>query len=388
MKKSSLLAIIAMLLVNVLAFGKGKKIEVNGEKVVVEEGIYAKLETTLGDILIELNTSMAPMTSASFVLLAEGTMPLVSEKYQGKPYFNGLTFHRVIPEFMIQGGDPDGNGQGGPGYQFPNEVSDSLTHNKGVISMANAGPGTNGSQFFITVAETHQLDGGYSVFGKVLAGQNVADSISKVERNKQDKPNTPVIMNTVSIIRIGKTFKKWDAYAVFEAGKSAAEAAKLEEEARKVREEEEAKAKSEALRAELMLTYPTAKTSPTGLLYIIEKVGDGTKPTNGEMVNVHYAGYFADGRLFDSSIKAIAEANNQYNPQREPYDPMAVPYGPEASLIPGFKEGVAMLNVGGKAKIIIPPSLAYGERGAGGIIPPHAWLIFDIELVSIVEKSE
>lgn len=388
MRKASLLAIAAVLCVNFAAFAKGKKITVNQEKIEVEDGVYAKFETTLGDILIELNTAKAPMTSASFVLLAEGTMPNVAEKYKGKAYFNGLTFHRVIPGFMIQGGDPDGNGQGGPGYEFPNEVSDSLRHHKGVISMANAGPGTNGSQFFITVAETYQLDGGYSVFGKVLAGQNVADSISKTPRNQQDKPNTPMVMNTVSIIRVGKTFEKWDAFAAFEAGKAAAEAAVLEAETRAMREAEEAKAKSEALRAELMLTYPAAKTSASGLMYVIETVGNGPKPTNGEMVNVHYAGYFTDGTLFDSSVKAIAEANGQYNPQREPYAPMAVQYGPEAQLITGFKEGVSLLNVGGKAKIIIPPGLAYGDRGAGGIIPPYAWLIFDIELVSVADKTE
>ena len=385
MKKIGILLLAALGFFQISTQAKGKKIEVNGNKIVLEEGIYAKFETTLGEILVALNTDKAPMTSANFIMLAEGNMPNVSEKYKGKAYFNGLTFHRVIPNFMIQGGDPEGNGQGGPGYQFPNEIHDSLTHDKGVISMANAGPNTNGSQFFITVAETKRLDGGYSVFGKVLAGQNVADSISNVARNGQDKPNTAVVMNVVSIIRVGKTYKKWDAFGAFEAGKAAFEAKQLEEEARAKKEAEEAKAKSEALRADLMLQYPNAKTSGSGLMYIIETVGEGLKPNDGQEVNVHYAGYFVDGKMFDTSIKSLSEANGMYNAAREPYAPMPVAYGPSARLIPGFKEGVALLNVGGKAKIIIPPSLGYGAQGAGGVIPPNTWLIFDIEIVGITE---
>jgi FKBP-type peptidyl-prolyl cis-trans isomerase len=277
---------------------------------------------------------------------------------------------------MIQGGDPEGNGMGGPGYEFPNEIHADLVHKKGVISMANAGPNTNGSQFFITVAETSFLNGNYSVFGTVLEGQEVADAISKVERSAEDRPNEPVIMTKVEIIRVGKNFLKWDAVAAFNKGRADFEARQMQIK----KEAEEAKAMQEAF---VLSKYPNATISSTGLRYIVHDIGSGRKPNNGEIVAVHYAGYFLDGKLFDSSIKAIAEANEQYNPQREPYAPMEVPYGPSAQLIPGFKEGMMLLNVGGKATLIIPPSLAYGERGAGGVIPPNAWLIFDIELVSV-----
>ncbi len=385
MKRIKLFIAAAFILSSFIATAGGKKIEVNGEKIVVEDGIYGKFETTLGDILIQFSIDKAPMTAANFILLAEGKMPGADEKYKDVPYYNGLTFHRVIPNFMIQGGDPEGNGQGGPGYEFPNETHEDLSHSKGVISMANAGPNTNGSQFFITVAETKQLDGSYSVFGHVIEGQDVADSISNVARNKSDKPEVPVVMNTVTIVRVGKEFKSWDAVAAFTAGKAAyeAEVAMLEE--KRIKEQQEALEKSKQMVVEFKQKYPEAKTSPTGLMYVIESIGEGEKPANGTNVNVHYAGYFADGKLFDTSIKSLAQETGTYNPQREPYSPMAIPYGPEAQLIPGFKEGLALLNVGGKAKLIIPPSLAYGEQGAGGIIPPHAWLIFDIELVDIAK---
>lgn len=373
MKRVLLFALMAVF-IGQTAFAKGGKIKVNDKKVEVSDGIYAKFSTTLGEILIKLDVTNAPMTAGNFIALAEGTMPLVTEKYKGKPYFNGLTFHRVIPDFMIQGGDPDGNGTGGPGYQFPNEISDSLVHTKGVISMANSGPNTNGSQFFITVKETAFLNGSYSVFGEVLAGQEVADSISKVPRNKSDVPNTPMVMNTVEIVRIGKTYKKWDAVAAFNQGKE-----DFEEKQRL--EVEEAATRAQRQEQTILAQYPKAQKSESGLLYIIQEQGTGEKPVDGTQVAVHYAGYFADGNLFDTSIKSLAQEKGVYMEQREPYAPMPVEYGPGARVIPGFSEGISLLNYGGKATIIIPPSLAYGERGAGNVIPPNSWLIFDIELV-------
>lgn len=378
MKKTVLFALIALLAIHTSLSAKGGKIVVNGSQVEVTDGIYAKISTTLGDILVQMDVKNAPMTAANFIALAEGKMPYVSEKYANKPYFNGIVFHRVIPDFMIQGGDPEGNGTGGPGYQFPNEVSDSLVHNKGVISMANSGPNTNGSQFFITVKETPLLNGSYSVFGKVLAGQEVADSISEVPRNNRDVPNTPVVMNTVEIIRIGKTFKKWDAIAAFDKGKT-----DFEEKQRLA--EEEAKNRAAREEAEVLAKYPNAQKSATGLLYIISDMGNGDKPADGTKVGVQYAGYFADGNMFDTSIKSLAQEKGVYNAQREPYAPMPVEYGPRARVIPGFAEGISLLNYGGKATIIIPPALGYGERGAGNVIPPNAWLIFDIELINLAE---
>jgi peptidylprolyl isomerase len=346
------------------------KTTVNGEKLELENGLYAKFETTLGDILVQLNTEKAPLTTANFVALAEGTHPKVSEEYQGKPFYDGLTFHRVIPKFMIQGGDPQGNGMGGPGYQFDNETSPELSHEKGVISMANSGPNTNGSQFFITVAPTKQLDGSYNVFGKVVAGQNVADSISMVPRNNRDKPDEDVVMQTVSIVRKGKEAKNFDAPAVF---------SQMEEE--KAAEQEAAKAAEQAKIDEL--TQDAQKTE-SGLYYQVLKEGEGPKPAEGQTVLTNYSGYLVDGTLFDSSVESVAKEGGKYNPQRT-YEPFPVQVGPQARVIAGWKEALSMMQVGDTYKLIIPPELGYGARGAGGVIPPNAWLIFEVEMVKIKE---
>lgn len=365
------LALVAATVVAFTACNKG--VTVNGEKVELTDGIYAKIETNKGDILIELDVAKAPMTAGNFIALAEGNMPNVSEEFKGKPFFDGLKFHRVIPEFMIQGGDPNGDGSGGPGYEFPNEVSQDLTHNKGVISMANSGPNTNGSQFFITVNETHFLDGGYSVFGKVLEGQSVADSISKLGNPQSGAPSEEVVMSKVTIIRVGSDYKEWDAVAAFDKGKADfAEAQKVAQ--------QEAAERAQQQEAIILDQYGTAQKSSTGLMFIIEEVGNGKKPNDNDTVYVNYAGYFADGQLFDSNIKAVAEQFGMFDPSR-PYEPMPAIYGPNAPMIPGFAEGMSMLNYGGKAKLILPPYLAYGERGAGDVIPPNSWLIFDVEIV-------
>lgn len=333
------------------------KVVVNGEKVELEDGIYAKLETSKGDILFKFETEKAPMTSANFIALAEGNMPGVKEEFKDKPYFDGLTFHRVIPGFMIQGGDPDGNGQGGPGYEFPNETSNDLTHDKGVVSMANAGPGTNGSQFFITVAPTKQLDGGYSIFGKVVKGQEVADEISKVERSPQDKPKEDVVMNKVTIIRKGKEAKDFNAAEVFQAEQDELKAAKEEQQKEAMKEIE---AMSEGF-----------EVTPSGLRIKITEEGEGDKnPQQGENVSVHYTGMFVDGKKFDSSV--------------DRGEPITFRLG-VGQVIKGWDEGIGMMHVGDKARLIIPPDLAYGPQGRGPI-PANSWLIFDVELVDI--KSE
>ncbi len=344
---------------------------VNGDSISdLQNGLYTKFETNKGDILVKLNTEKAPLTSANFVALAEGNHPAVSEQYKGKPFYDGLTFHRVIPNFMIQGGDPQGNGMGGPGYKFDNETSPELSHEKGVISMANSGPNTNGSQFFITVANTKQLDGSYNVFGKVVAGQAVADSISAVPRNNRDKPNEPVIMETVKIIRIGKEAKDFDAPAVFN---------QVQEE--KAAAEAEAKAEEQAKIEELTAN---AQKTASGLYYEVLEKGEGPKPEQGQTVLTNYAGYLVDGTLFDSSIEEVAKAGGKYNPQRT-YEPFPVQVGPQARVIQGWKEALSMMQVGDKWKLIIPPNLGYGSRGAGGVIPPDAWLVFEVEMVKIQE---
>jgi peptidylprolyl isomerase len=348
----------------------GNKVTVNDKTITLEDGIYAKLETTMGDILIDFHEDLVPMTAANFIALAEGNHPEVAEKYEGKPYYNGTLFHRVIKNFMIQGGDPDGTGSGGPGYAFPQEINEELRHDKaGVVSMANAGPGTNGSQFFITHNPTPHLDGGYNIFAQVLSGQDVVAAMGEVETMAADRPVEKLVLQNVQIIRVGSLAKNWDAPAAFTAGKSAVADAKA--------------AAAAVIENEIDAAYPEATKSETGLRYIIETFGDGPKPEIGQMVRVHYAGYLMDGTLFDSSIKSVAQANGKYDERREPYEPFALQYGPMARVIEGWKEGIQLLNVGGKAKLIIPPYLGYGARGAGGAIPPNSSLVFDVEVVSI-----
>ena len=354
-----------------------KKVVVNGEDIVLEEGVFALLETSMGDILVELNTEKAPMTAANFVALAEGTHPEVSEEYKGKPYYDGIIFHRVIPNFMVQCGDPTGTGAGSPGYEFPQEIHEDLTHEKGVISMANAGPNTNGAQFFITTVPTPHLDGGYNVFGKVYAGQHVADSISNVERNSSDRPVEKVILNTVTIVKAGAS-RKYDGASKFVEEKAAIEKRKQEE---KVRQE----AASAAMRAEhealIEAQYPEAIKTPSGLYYIVTDEGSGVPVQAGQKIQVHYAGYLMDGKLFDTSIKSLAEELGIYDARREPYPPFGIMAGPGGRVIQGWQEGLLLLNMGGSGKLIIPPHLGYGARGAGDAIPPNAIIVFDIQIV-------
>ena len=212
------------------------------------DGLYANIKTNKGDIVVKLEYEKTPVTVANFVSLAEGKSPFVSEEYKGKKYYDGLTFHRVMKDFMIQTGDPLGVGRGGPGYRFKDEFNDSLTHDKaGMLSMANGGPGTNGSQFFITHVPYPSLNGRHSVFGEVVAGFEVVDSIANVKvAQPGNKPLTEVSMKTVEIIRNGKEAKNFDAVKVMtdyfaeeeEKAKSLEEQKKADE--KKAKEEAEA----------------------------------------------------------------------------------------------------------------------------------------------------
>lgn len=344
-------------------------VTVNGESVKLEEGVYAHFNTSEGDILIQLNVEKAPLTSANFVALAEGVHPEAEEQYKGKAFYDGLIFHRVIPNFMIQGGDPQGSGMGGPGYQFENETSPELSHKKGVISMANSGPNTNGSQFFITVAETAHLDGGYNVFGTVLAGQDVADAISKV-KTANDRPVEEVTINTVKIHRAGKAYQSYDAAAAFGAAKEAIVSAKSEKEKAQAAQLEEMKAQMEQ--------------TETGLYYQVMEAGEGPKPEEGQKVKMNYSGFLLDGKLFDSSLESVAKENDAFTPGRN-YAPFEVEASLNAPVIQGWREALVRMRVGDKWKLLISPDMGYGARGAGGVIPPNAWLIFEVEMLSIAE---
>ncbi|MBW2961821.1 peptidylprolyl isomerase [Mesonia aestuariivivens] len=307
----------------------------------MENGLYAKFNTSKGEVLVKLHHDKTPGTVGNFVALAEGKQPNEAKK-QGEAYYDGLKFHRVIPDFMVQGGDPDGTGAGGPGYNFDDEIHPDLKHNKpGILSMANAGPGTNGSQFFITHVETPWLDGKHTVFGEVVEGQDVVNKISQGDK-----------IESLSIERVGEEAENFDGAEAFKTFN--AEKAKREAETKK--KEEEALAQ---------LTEGFTKTE-SGLFYKITKQGEGKQAEKGKPVKVHYKGKLTDGTVFDSSFK-----RNQ---------PIEFPVG-VGHVIAGWDEGILLLSEGAQASFVIPSHLGYGERGAGGVIPPNATLIFEVELV-------
>ncbi|WP_108866975.1 peptidylprolyl isomerase [Aquimarina aquimarini] len=309
----------------------------------MQEGLYAKFNTTKGSILVNLEYKKTPGTVGNFVGLAEGNLENEAIP-QGKPFYNGLKFHRVIEDFMIQGGDPQGTGAGGPGYQFDDEIHSDLKHDgPGVLSMANAGPGTNGSQFFITHIETAWLDGKHTVFGKVVEGQEIVNTIEQGDA-----------IDSIEIQRVGteaESFNAVESFRGFNGAKAEREAA--------------AKKKSEELLEELAAGFDKTES---GLRYKIIQKGDGDNAEKGKTVSVHYKGSLTDGTVFDSSYK-----RNQ---------PIDFPLG-MGQVISGWDEGIALLQVGDKARFVIPPHLGYGERGAGGVIPPNATLVFDVELVAV-----
>lgn len=326
----------------------------------LEDGMYAEFTTTKGTITLKLEDEKTPMTVANFVGLIEGNFTFQDSIKITKPYYDGLKFHRVIANFMVQGGDPEGTGMGGPGYKFYDETRPDLKHDKaGTLSMANSGPATNGSQFFITHKETPWLDGKHTVFGHVISGQEVVDKIAQDD-----------VIQTVKIIRVGKTAKKFDATKVFNGDYN-----RISEEYKKEAAEIEriAKMPQEEYRnfmyQEVLKKYPNAKQSTSGLVYVIENEGEGLTIEKGAPVSLHYSGTFRrDGDKFDSSYDRGQPMDFQYQVNR---------------MIPGFEEGIAMLKKGGKAKLIIPYYQAYGPNGRPGAIPPYSDLVFDIEVVDV-----
>ena len=309
----------------------------------MENGIYAKFNTAKGEILVKLTHDLTPGTVGNFVGLAEGQLEN-SVKPMGTPYYNGLKFHRVIPDFMIQGGCPQGTGTGDAGYKFDDEFHPSLKHDRpGVLSMANAGPGTNGSQFFITHIPTNWLDGKHTVFVHVVEGQDVVDAVEGSDA-----------LNSIEIIRVGEEAKNWNAVEAFITFTGS----------REKRLAEQKKTAEDALEK---LAAGFQKTD-SGLRYQIIQKGSGKQAEKGKMVSVHYQGSLENGEVFDSSYK-----------RKQPID-FKLGAG---QVIEGWDEGVALLKVGDKARFVIPAYLGYGSRGAGGVIPADATLVFDVELMDV-----
>lgn len=412
---------VALISTSVFATGTEKDKAAKPKKPKLEAGIYAQFETSKGVIIVKLEHEKAPMTVANFVGLAEGKFTADTSVYTEK-FFDGLKFHRVIADFMIQGGDPLGTGSGGPRHRFEDEFHADLKHSgPGILSMANSGPATNGSQFFITHKATPWLDGKHSVFGHVVFGQDVVNAIAQDD-----------VMKSVTIIRKGKVAKKWNATAEFarvqaeirkkqleevltfltqmeESGEypSVIEACRevkrldptreaemdariadaegfmqAEQAALQARIDEISKLKppayNELMYREILEQYPDAKQSPSGLVYIIENPGEDLKPQKGSKMSVDYRGTFRlTGREFDASYNRGQPMNFQYQVNR---------------MVVGFEEGLGLMGKGGKGKIFIPYHAAYGAAGRGAAIPPYSDLVFDLEIRDVqpapVEEHE
>jgi cyclophilin family peptidyl-prolyl cis-trans isomerase len=378
----------------------------------LKDGIYAEINTTKGKMVAELFYKKVPVTVANFIALAEGTHPKLADSLKGKPYYNGVTFHRVMDQFMIQGGDPTGTGSGNPGYRFASEFDKDLKHDKpGVLSMANSGGvATNGSQFFITEVPYPSLDpldisgnakpcerprvSCHSVFGQLVEGIEIQDSISNVVVDPASKkPLEDVIMNEVKIIRVGKEAKEFDAVKVFTEDEP-----KLLDRYKEFRDEItqvfQAKAKEEA-KVSIEKFKETNKDlgelfeSPTGMVMVLTESSDtDIQPKSTEKVNINCAGYLENGKLFYTTVKEVAQKEGIYNEAADAqgaYNPFAMVYNASATLVPGFREAFLRMKVGQKAKVFIPSYLGYGSRNYGPI-PANSNLVFDIELVSIAKQ--
>ena len=311
----------------------------------LEDGLYAVFNTSRGEINVKLYYKRAPLTVTNFVGLAEGTKD--SNRPKNTPFYDGLKFHRVIKDFMIQGGDPKGTGQGGPGYQFPDEFNPDLVHDgPGILSMANAGPDTNGSQFFITHRATPWLDGKHSVFGRVVSGQDVVNAVKQGD-----------VIKTLRIIRKGAGAENFKAdQAAFDSLLAAV----------KEKRAKERRTETEKQAALIKKKWPNAKKTKSGLMYVRLKEGEGPKPEKGQLVKAHYTGTLLDGKKFDSS--------------RDRGVPFEFPVGMRR-VIRGWDEAFLDMRKGEKRVLIIPHELAYGKRGQPPVIPPKATLVFYVELI-------
>lgn len=344
--------IFAFALISILFLGGCSSTSKTMKAIEGKDGVFAIMETSKGSIALELYYKETPLTVTNFVGLAEGTL----DATDGMPFYDGLNFHRVINNFMIQGGDPNGNGTGGPGYKFVDEIVDSLTHNgPGVLSMANSGPNTNGSQFFITHVETPWLDGKHTVFGRVLAGQEVVDSVEQGDK-----------IEKVTIIRQGTEAEAFTANQEdFDSRLKVATALAEEKRAAEIAKQ---RAALEARKNFVEKVSSEGIKTKENIIFMTTKEGSGEKCGAKKSVAVNYTGYFLDGRIFDTS-----EGRGLLGFQTGRHE-----------MIEGFDLMVQDMKLGEKRTAILPADMAYGDVGAGGgIIPGGATIVFDIELVNI-----
>jgi cyclophilin family peptidyl-prolyl cis-trans isomerase len=374
MKKNILLA---LLLISTL-------ISCNKKHNDLPDGLYAEIETNRGSILLELDYKRAPITVANFVTLAEGDNEFVTnEAFKNKPFYNGLKFHRVIKDFMIQTGDPLGTGSGDTGYKFKDEFSDLKFDKGGILAMANNGPGTNSSQFFITHLETPWLDGKHTIFGHV-----VDYNLSVVNKIEQDD-----YIKSITIIRNGESAKKFKAEKKFHDYFKIESESQKQKIANELAAKKEYEAKYKTVCDQKVATFTELKNKATktgtGLRYVVTKKSGGKKPVMGSTIYIHYAGFLENGTLFDTSIEEVSQTFGKFDPARaaaNQYKPISFHAGRKDGLIPGFIEGIEKMSIGDKAVLFIPSHLAYGEAGAGDVIPPNTDIIFEIELMNNTSK--
>jgi peptidylprolyl isomerase len=334
---------------------------------VAADGLYAVFQTSMGDVVCQLHFEQTPLTVANFVGLATGEKEFVDPATGAslqRPFYDGLKFHRVIANFMIQGGCPLGTGTGGPGYQFADEIVPELRHDgPGVLSMANAGPGTNGSQFFITHVATPWLDGKHTVFGKVVYGQDVVNEMASVPMTgaQNSTPVTDILLNKLLIVRSGAKAEAFDWRTTWSEHEAKQAQALAEQQAQE-------KTQMEGLAKQLGFDLTAAQLGDLGLKWVVRSAGTGAKPSKGQTISVHYTGYLVDGTKFDSSV--------------DRGQPFSTPIG-VGRVIKGWDIAFQDMQVGEKRVLIIPASLGYGSAGAGGVIPPNATLVFDVELLGI-----
>ena len=327
-----------------IAFGGCKTMDKELKAIEGKDGVFAIMETSKGSIVLELFYEKTPLTVTNFVGLAEGTL----DAAKGKPFYDGLKFHRVIADFMIQGGDPEGTGRGGPGYRFADECFDDLTFDKpGYLAMANAGPGTNGSQFFITHVPTEWLNGKHTIFGQVVNqdSQKVVNAVAQDDK-----------IVKLTIVRQGEKAKNFTA--------TQADFDRLASEA-KAKAEEAKKAANAKKIAEVEKNFPGFAVDSNGIYWKTKKAGNGVKIGGRKNVACEYKGYLVNGTVFDKSAG------------RGPLEFVTA----SGQMIPGFDIMVQDMSLGEKRTVVIPSDLAYGDQGYPGVIPGGAYIAFDIEVV-------